>query len=263
MKDRIRIGNRKDKLIKPIIEGDTFNEWKATVAVSGMFADIDNNNSTGDDAGVSEIGTPLNKANLLTDATRNKLGLSGDKSVNDGLNKLADMAIKTYTCTKSDTTFTLTGSGDNIKFVATADYAEGDTFTLNGTAMNALMPDGNALSGGFFKTGAVVFGFVKGTTIYFVGGAPPVLSSALPDSGTALTANAIYNIPASSPVGTYQFVAPSSGEAHGFFTTDTSVAITFGTGATYLGAAPSFSASTAYEFDVLNNVWAFTEVVSS
>ena len=139
MKDRIRIGNRKDKLIKPIIEGSTFNEWKAAVAVSGMFADIDNNNSTGDDAGVSEIGTPLNKANLLTDATRNKLGLSGDKSVNDGLNKLADMAIKTYTCTKSDTTFTLTGSGDNIKFVATADYAEGDTFKVNGTSVTTVL----------------------------------------------------------------------------------------------------------------------------
>ena len=59
---------------------------------------------------------------------------------------------------------------ENLKFTAVADFVQGDTFTLNGIVMNALMPDGNALSGDFFKTGAVVFGFVSGANIYFVGG---------------------------------------------------------------------------------------------
>ena len=59
---------------------------------------------------------------------------------------------------------------ENLKFIAVADFVQGDTFTLNSVAMTALMPDGNELSGDFFKTGAVVFGFVKGTTMYFVGG---------------------------------------------------------------------------------------------
>lgn len=74
---------------------------------------------------------------------------------------------------KSGTVHALTTENtttENLKFTAVADYVQGDTFTLNGTAMTALMPDGNSLSGDFFKTGAVVFGFVSGTKIYFVGG---------------------------------------------------------------------------------------------
>lgn len=82
----------------------------------------------------------------------------------------------------------------------------------------------------------------------------------LPASGTALTANTIYNIPASSPVATYQFVAPATGHIHGRFTTGTP-AITFGTGAKFINGAPSFEASTEYEFDVLDNVWVFAKVV--
>lgn len=88
----------------------------------------------------------------------------------------------------------------------------------------------------------------------------PVSATNLPSSGTALTANTLYS--PSSAVGTYQFIAPASGWAHGAFITGSSVAITFEDGAQFLGAAPEFEASTTYEFDVLNGVWAFMEVVS-
>ena len=90
--------------------------------------------------------------------------------------------------------------------------------------------------------------------------AEPVTATALPDSGTALTDNTIYNV--GYAVSTYQFAPPASGWAHGTFTTDATVAITFSSGS-FVGSAPVFEASKTYEFDVLNGVWAFVEVVSA
>ena len=88
-----------------------------------------------------------------------------------------------------------------------------------------------------------------------------VTATALPESGTALAANTLYEV--TDAVGTYQLVAPESGQSHGSFTTADPFTITFGTGAAFLGAVPSFEASKTYEFDVLDNVWAFAEVVSA
>lgn len=85
-------------------------------------------------------------------------------------------------------------------------------------------------------------------------------ATALPASGTALAANTIYNV--SAAVSVYQFVPPASGWAHGTFTTDTAVSITFGSGR-FLRDKPLFTASTTYEFDVMNGIWVFAEVVAS
>lgn len=89
----------------------------------------------------------------------------------------------------------------------------------------------------------------------------PTLASSLPASGAALTANTIYSV--SSPVGTYVFTPPASGWAHGTFSTAASVAVSFVSGANYLGEAPAIEASKTYEFDVYNGVWAVQEVVSA
>lgn len=89
--------------------------------------------------------------------------------------------------------------------------------------------------------------------------AVPSTVTALPSSGTALTANTIYNV--SAVVGAYSFTAPSSGWAHGRFTTDAVTSVSFA--GTFLGAAPSIEASNTYEFDVLNGVWAVQMVVSA
>lgn len=83
--------------------------------------------------------------------------------------------------------------------------------------------------------------------------------SSLPASGTALTANTIYNV--SSPVGTYVFTPPASGWAHGTFSTAADSTISFS--GQFLGAAPAVEASKAYEFDVYDGVWAVQEVVSA
>lgn len=88
---------------------------------------------------------------------------------------------------------------------------------------------------------------------------PPLNSSALPTSGTALADNTIYTV---SGVGTYAFTAPTTGNkwAHGKFTTGSTVNVSFS--GTFQGAAPSIEANKTYEFDVFDSVWAVQEVVS-
>ena len=89
--------------------------------------------------------------------------------------------------------------------------------------------------------------------------AAPITTTILPDSGTALTANTIYAV--ATAVGTYAFTPPATGWAHGMFTTDSSVSVSFS--GTFMGAAPTIEASKVYEFDVFDGVWAVQEVVAS
>ena len=86
----------------------------------------------------------------------------------------------------------------------------------------------------------------------------PASATALPTSGTALTANTLYNV--SAAVGTYSFKAPATGWAHGIFTTGTTPNITF-TGK-IIGKLPTFKANKKYEFDVYNGAWIVQEVVT-
>ena len=89
--------------------------------------------------------------------------------------------------------------------------------------------------------------------------APAAKATALPTSGSALTANTLYNV--SSAVNTYKFVSPSSnGWAHGKFTAGTSPNITFS--GTIIGKLPKFKANKKYEFDVYNGAWIVQEVVT-
>ena len=88
---------------------------------------------------------------------------------------------------------------------------------------------------------------------------PPATATALPSSGTALTANTIYAV--ADAVGTYAFTPSATGWAHGRFTTGSSASVSFA--GTFMGAAPSIEASKTYEFDVLDGVWAVQEVVSA
>ena len=82
----------------------------------------------------------------------------------------ADNGISTYTCATSGTTHALTGAGDNIKFVADAAYNEGDTITVNGTAVTAQTQDGAALVTGAWASGATVVCWLDGATLTVSGG---------------------------------------------------------------------------------------------
>ena len=88
------------------------------------------------------------------------------------LNLIEQNAFQTYTHERQDGVhnLTLADGRTNIKFIATADFKQGDTFTINTEPVNAYMPDGNALQDGYFKTGAVVIAFRNGDDVYFIGG---------------------------------------------------------------------------------------------
>ena len=92
---------------------------------------------------------------------------------------------------------------------------------------------------------------------YFV--KSPIITDNLSGSTIPLSENTIYNV--SSPVGTYVFTPPTSGWAHGKFTTGSSASVSFS--GTFIGAAPTIEANKTYEFDVYNSVWAVQEVVSA
>ncbi len=82
-----------------------------------------------------------------------------------------EMAIHTYTCVTSGTNHALTGTGNNIKFVADSDFAEGDTISVNGTAVTAQTQGGETLGDGAWVAGAVVMCYLEDSTLNFNEGA--------------------------------------------------------------------------------------------
>lgn len=78
--------------------------------------------------------------------------------------------VTTYTCATSGTTHALTGTGNNIKFVADAAFSAGDTITVNGRSVTAQTQNGEALTDGFWASGAVVGCYLNGTVLNFRGG---------------------------------------------------------------------------------------------
>lgn len=82
---------------------------------------------------------------------------------------LPDVAIGVYTHAKNGTAHTLTGKGNNIRFVAAADFTAGDTITVNGAACTAATLAGDALWSGFWRRGAVVTCYRAGSALTFSG----------------------------------------------------------------------------------------------
>lgn len=68
------------------------------------------------------------------------------------------------------------GKSPMFRFVATAAFTTGDTFTVDGQAVTATLPDGSALSAGAFVINANVLCCLVGTqlTVYTVAGADNV-----------------------------------------------------------------------------------------
>ena len=107
----------------------------------------------------------------------------------------------TYTHTKSGTIHALSGNfGSNIKFIATADYIKGDTFTVNGTPVTSKQQNGNELETDSFVSGAVVTCFLNGTTLYFsstsenaVNDITPLFSGTFSDMSYAQLSESVYN----------------------------------------------------------------------
>lgn len=88
-----------------------------------------------------------------------------------------DLGVVTLTHEKAGSTHKLTGLGGLSgllmgRFKATADFAEGDTFTVDGVAYSAQQENGEALSEGQFVTGSGVAVVIdtEGKTVNFKGG---------------------------------------------------------------------------------------------
>lgn len=100
--------------------------------------------------------------------------------------------ISTYTCTTSGSTHALTGTGNNIKFVADAAYSAGDTITVNGQAVTAQTQDGAELTAGAWASGATVVCWLNGTTLTVAGGVSNYSTTAVETGEKWIDGKAIY-----------------------------------------------------------------------
>lgn len=92
MKDTTIKGNGKSSIIRaPSDMPATFEEWRQQLIAGNGYLDVVlNTDTTGANAGCDVVGTPLSKANLLSDTTKSALELSGsDPTVNDALYALS------------------------------------------------------------------------------------------------------------------------------------------------------------------------------
>lgn len=96
---------------------------------------------------ILDENTAGNLLNLITIHTGNaEIHVSVDDKTkwNDGI-------VSTYTHTKNGTTHNLDGTGNNITFLATADIADGDTWTVNGQPVTVALQNGDPLPDELFK----------------------------------------------------------------------------------------------------------------
>ena len=101
------------------------------------------------------------------------------------LAEIKSNTYQTYAHSKTGTVHNLSlASGEpNIRFVATADFELGDTFSVNGNAVEARMANGTDLLGGAFVSGAVVTCYLKDGVLYFVGSNRAFVTFTVPVSG--------------------------------------------------------------------------------
>ena len=114
MQDLVALGTGNSRLMKSNISPSTTLSELISMLNNGTFPyDIGPLNA----AGISQQGTALNKANLLTDATASLIGLSSDATPNDAfqtLRKLVSTAQSTADGRARFTTGTYTGQSSEI-----------------------------------------------------------------------------------------------------------------------------------------------------
>lgn len=119
MKDTIIKGDGTSRTIKaPATMPQTFEEWRNQLVAGTATMDIGLNPS-----GCTVVGTPQNKANLLSDSTKTALELSqSDPTVNDALYALSQKGSPAEVRVYADngTTVTMTKGGKNLTAKATS-----------------------------------------------------------------------------------------------------------------------------------------------
>lgn len=138
---------------------------------------------------------------------------------------LAEGSISTATHTRTGTTHNLEiePGAKNLTFLATADIAEGDTWTVNSTAVTATLQNGEALPAELFKNGCWVTGvYWDGTKLSFTGrGAMRTLTIGVGNGGTSATYTGATAVSITIPRIVVSTSAPSSllptGTIHGVY----------------------------------------------
>ena len=149
MKDTIFKDNGKSKILRaPADMPSTFDAWRAQLIAGQAYMDVFTNTDVeSSDSGITELGTALNKASLLTDPTAAALGLSGDPTVNNALYALAGGIINAE-ASRSGTVVAITGPENAavISFVSPSAWTAGDTYTFNGSPISIKGLDGSEIS---------------------------------------------------------------------------------------------------------------------
>lgn len=137
MKDRIPRQNGKNNIIKTaVIPENTSLAELIQMLNAGLYADVMPNNATsGDNIGVDEVGTPLNKASILKDATATNLKQHGfllsdnlsEITVNDILNQIGDNHINNFTLFKLEAKNSLGQIMQGVTLTLTSPYAPATT----------------------------------------------------------------------------------------------------------------------------------------
>ena len=108
-------------------------------------------------------------------------------------NKLRVVGTATHVKTGTNHAITLADSDiDQFKFVATGDYATGDTFTVDGVTVTPRIADGSTIPNGAFKINSTVLCILDGTVLNLmnVESAPPnALSIEYDNTGSGLSAS--------------------------------------------------------------------------
>lgn len=104
-------------------------------------------------------------------------------SVDNILKTISDSAVYSATELYSLTVHAITRSKADaalFRFTAVSKYTAGDTFTVDGVAVTALLPTGEALSDGAFVIGSEVLCCLKGTllTVYTTNAIPETVENA-------------------------------------------------------------------------------------
>lgn len=129
MKDTSIKGNGKSSIIKaPSDMPETFEAWREQLLAGQGYLDVLlNTDTTGINAGCNEIGTSLNKANLLSDTTKAALELNQpDPTVDDAL-------------------YALSQKGSPAEVHVIADNGTQVTMTKGGKTLTAMVSGGEAV----------------------------------------------------------------------------------------------------------------------
>lgn len=148
-------------------EGQNLNRYKMT-PVDGQANTYDLERA----ANITKQGTPFSPETMDHYTQDEDLTAhTGDADIHVTAEKKAAWdggMVSAYTHTKTGTNHDLAGTGNNITFLAKFAIADGDTWSVNGTAVTAALQNGDPLPADLFKPGNWVTGVrLDGTKLGF------------------------------------------------------------------------------------------------